>query len=177
MKNQISPLFIILIVFLSFTGCQESKELEKQYGVEYSEKIKQIIDTKNAEIQKWYSEGLIDSVASHFADDCIQMPPNQHPLIGNQNFKDAWKQNIQIGQWEFELNTEKVKASGHLATEYGSYSLSFSPNENSPIPAMKDKGNYVVLWEKIDEDWKIVWDAPVSVLPIPNQLKDSISEK
>jgi len=174
MKNTIFNFLIILMVFISFLGCQESKKLEKQSGVEYSEKIKQVIKEKNAEIQRWYSEGLIDSVASHFADDCIQMPPNQLPLIGNKNFKDAWNQNIQIGQWKFDLNTEKVKASGNLATEYGTYSLSFIPNENSPIPAMTDKGSYVVLWEKINNDWKVIWDAPVSEIPIPNLATDSI---
>jgi ketosteroid isomerase-like protein len=177
MKNQTSFMLIALIVFISFLGCQESKDSEKQVGSEYSEQIKQIIDAKNAKIQAWYSAGLIDSVASHFADNCIQMPPNQPPLIGNENFKAAWNQNIQYGKWQFELKAEKVKANGDLATELGKYSLSFTPNENSPIPAMMDKGNYVVLWERINEDWKIVWDAPVSELPMPNQVTESTSEE
>jgi hypothetical protein len=30
-----------------------------------------------------------------------------------------------------------------------------------------DEGNYLVLWEKIDGDWKILWDAPVSTVPMP----------
>lgn len=176
--KKLNPYFLtILLVTILFSNCQQSKNLEIRSGAEYSEEIKQIIDAKNAKIQEWYSAGLIDSVASYFADDCIQMPPNQPPLIGNKNFKDAWNQNIQIGQWKFDLHTEKVKASGDLATEFGTYTLSFSPNENSPIPAITDKGNYVVLWEKINNDWKILWDAPVSVIPLPNMMTDTISGK
>lgn len=167
MKNLISSLLIALLFSLSISSCQDSKSPELSSGAEYSEQIKKIIEEKNAKIETWYAAGLIDSVASHFAEDCIQLPPNQPPIIGNENFKEVWNQNIQIGQWDFDLRTEKVKASGDLATEYGTYTLSFTPNENSPIPAMTDHGSYVVLWEKIDQEWKVLWDAPVSNLPLP----------
>ena len=169
MKNVISSLVVFLIVSVALSGCQESKNVEEKSGTEYSEKIQKIIEAKNAKIQEWYSIGLIDSVASHFADDCIQLPPNQPPVIGIENFKNGWNQSVQIGQWDFYFTTQKVKASGDLATEYGTYTLSFTPNEKSPIPAMTDKGSYVVLWEKIDNDWKVVWDTPVSEMPMPNQ--------
>ncbi|KAA2215846.1 YybH family protein [Maribacter flavus] len=174
MKNQCVHSIIVLFVISLCWSCKESKEMEMQSGKEYSEEIKEIIMAKNAEIEKLYAEGMIDSAATHFAEDCIQLPPNQPAIIGNENYKAAWKQNMQFGTWEFDLNTEKVKASGDLATEYGSYSLTFSPNENSPIPAMEDMGNYVVLWEKIDDDWKVLWDAPVSSVPMPMQATDSI---
>lgn len=173
MNNQI--LFLLTILFIAFSSCQKSKNLDKQSGSEYSNEIKKIIEEKNAEIEVWYSAGLIDSVVTHFADQSIQLPPNQPPLIGIENFKEAWNQNLQIGKWEFDLNTQQVKADGNLASEFGTYTLSFSPNENSPIPAIKDKGSYVVLWEKINDDWKVVWDAPVSEMPIPNMMTDSIS--
>ena len=47
MKNQTSFMLIALIVFISFLGCQESKDSEKQVGSEYSEQIKQIIEQYN----------------------------------------------------------------------------------------------------------------------------------
>lgn len=169
MKNVISNLLVILIISAALSSCQESKNVEKKSGPEYSEKIQKIIEAKNAKIQEWYSAGLIDSVASHFADNCVQLPPNQSPVIGIENFKNGWNQSVQIGQWDFDFTTQKVKASGDLATEYGTYTLSFTPNEKSPIPAMTDKGSYVVLWENINNDWKVVWDAPVSEMPMPNQ--------
>lgn len=177
MQKPILYIFLTFIICFLSLSCQESKVPETKFGSEYSEQIKQIIDAKNAKIQAWYSTGLIDSVATHFAEDCIQMPPNQPPLIGNENFKAAWKQNIKFGKWEFDLKTEKVKAIGNLATELGTYSLSFTPNENSPIPPIVDKGSYVALWEKINNDWKIVWDAPVSELPLPSQASEPTMEE
>jgi len=38
---------------------------------------------------------------------------------------------------------------------------------------MEDKGNYMVLWKKMDGDWKVVWDAPVTELPLPSKAPDS----
>ena len=158
--KKLSSFVLLFVVF----GCQQTPKVS---GAEYSDQIKKIIEAKNAKIVNWYAEGQIDSVAAHFADNCVQMPPHQPPLIGNDNFKKAWKQNAQIGTWNFDLVTNDVKASGDLATEYGSYVLTFTPNENAPIPAMTDEGNYVVLWQRIDNDWKIVWDAPSPTTPMP----------
>ena len=166
MKNYFLSILSFLAILIVFTGCEKTKEPIKEFGPEYSEQVKEIIDTKNAKIQAWYAKGMIDSVAVHFADNCIQMPPNQPPTKGKDNFIASWNQSIQFGTWQFDLKTQEVKASGDLATELGSYSLTFTPNENSPIPTMTDKGNYVVLWERIDGDWKIVWDAPVSTVPL-----------
>ena len=70
------------------------------------------------------------------------------------------------GAWEFDFSTEEVKVSGSMAVERGRYQYTFKPNEDSSVPATADSGNYVVLWEKIDGDWKIVWDAPVTETPL-----------
>lgn len=166
---------VILVVFLvSLWSCQDSK---KDSGPEYSETIKSIIETKNAKLETWYAQGMIDSVAAHFAEDCIQMPPHQPPIMGVENFKKVWKGNAEMGTWNFDLQTNDVKASGDLAVEYGSYILTFSPNETSRIPAMSDRGNYVAMWERINNDWKIVWDAPTPTTPmlLPPAM-DSIPE-
>tara|TARA_E500000318_G_scaffold14552_1_gene14131 strand:+ start:3391 stop:3615 length:225 start_codon:yes stop_codon:yes gene_type:complete len=69
-----------------------------------------------------------------------------------------------------ELDTQEVKASGDLATAYGKYILTLSPNETLPIPKMEDKGNF---WKKIDGEWEVVWDAPITELPLPTQVSDS----
>lgn len=40
---------------------------------------------------------------------------------------------------------------------------------------MNDQGNYIVLWENIDRDWKIVWDAPVSDMPLGGTSEESVN--
>ncbi|GLU44784.1 hypothetical protein Musp01_24080 [Muricauda sp. NBRC 101325] len=159
-----------------FQSCQQPQKPEVLSGPEYSNQVKQIIDAKNVKVAAWYLAGEVDSAATIFADNSIQMPPNMPILEGIEQYKANWNQSIQFGKWDFNFEIQEVKASGDLATEWGKYTLVFTPNENSPIPPMNDKGNYVVLWEKIDGDWKIMWDAPVSEVPLPMPAMDSIPE-
>ncbi len=170
MKNLTRHCLLILLETSVIFGCQPSTVAEEQSDTDSSENVKQIIEEKNAQLEAWYKAGMIDSAATHFADNTIQMPPHQPALVGIEQYKESWKQSVQFGQWEFDLQTQEVKQSGDLAVELGKYTLTFTPNEDSPIPAINDKGNYVVLWEKINGDWKIVWDAPVSELPLPTPV-------
>jgi ketosteroid isomerase-like protein len=132
--------------------------------------VKRIIENHNANLEKWYAEGKIDEVAQVFSEDCWQMPPNAKPMVGREALREGWKQAVQLGQWTFTLDTRDVMVSGDLAVERGKYTLEFVAGPNAPrnMPSHVDKGNYVVLWRREDDEtWRIVWDAPVSELPIP----------
>ncbi len=100
------------------------------------------------------------------------MPPHQEPMEGMEQFKKSWKENVGYGDWDFNIEAKEVKVCGEMAVERGEYNLNFNPNESAPMPAFKDEGNYVVLWEKINGDWKIVWDAPVSKIPMSNFIAE-----
>ena len=166
-----------LIVFSVFVfSCNQSVQENKIPEQRNYEELKQMINEKNARISEFYKQGLADSVASFFASNLIQMVPNQPPTIGVDKFKESWGQSMQFGTWTFNLNAEEIKGCGDIIVELGKYTLDFQPNENSPIPQMNDKGNYLVLWEKIDGKWKIVWDAPVSEIPIPLPEEIGVNE-
>ena len=180
MKTLKSILCLLLLSIL--ISCDQNKEaddiddIDDMAETEQSEaEIQRIIEEKNAKLQAWYKSGDIDSVAQHFAENTIQMPPNMTPLRGRENFKEVWKQNVAVGDWDFQLITQEVRACGNLATELGKYTLKFTPKEGSPIPVMNDSGNYVVLWEKFGDDWQIVWDAPVSEKELQLPVTDSTS--
>jgi quercetin dioxygenase-like cupin family protein len=49
------------------------------------------------------------------------------------------------------------------ATEYGTYTDSF----DTPSGKIRDAGNYVVLWKKIDGKWRVALDAPSTTTPLP----------
>jgi ketosteroid isomerase-like protein len=157
-------LFIAAVILTA--ACNQTKTTEHAATNDNSETVKQIVDTKNALVEKWYKEKNIDSLATLFAENVVQMPPNQPATFGIENFKKSWTQSFQWGDWVFSIKADEVKASGNLAVELGKYTLAFEPNSSSPIPAIKDTGNYVVHWQKINNDWKVVWDAPVSTVPV-----------
>jgi ketosteroid isomerase-like protein len=159
-------LFIAAII--SVIACNQNKTEAKKISVEeQSAAFKKIVDEKNALAENWYKAGNIDSLVPMFADNVVQLPPNQPATVGIENFRKGWAQSFAWGTWNFSIKASEVKANGDLGVELGKYTLSFEPNETSPIPAIKDTGNYVVHWQKINNDWKIVWDAPVSTVPLP----------
>ncbi len=166
MKPSFFTLTILLTIFVIFQACQAPPS-EIQSGPEYSAAVKEIIESKNEFITEAYRNGNIEAAAAHFTDDCVQMPPNSAPMIGVADYTATWQQNASFGLWDLNLEVQEVRAVGNMAVELGSYTLTFTPNETSPIPPMEDEGNYLVAWEKVDGDWKILWDAPVSTVPLP----------
>ncbi|WP_224488828.1 YybH family protein [Robertkochia flava] len=139
--------------------CQESNT------VIADETLKDMINRTNDILEKLYAEGNIDSAATYFADDLIQMPPNAKVIKGKEAFIEEWNQSVAIGLWKFDLEALDVRRSGEMAVELGRYTLTFEPNEKAPMPGFTDTGHYLVLWEKQGDEWKIIWDAPVSELP------------
>ena len=160
MKQVISALALIL------ASCTNQPTHQEVSISEQSEELKKFVDARNAQAEEWYRNGNVDSLSSIFADNLVQMPPNQPPIIGIENFRKSWAQSFQWGKWNFTLKSQQVKASGNLGIELGKYVLSFEPGAGSPIPPIKDTGNYVTHWEKINNVWKAVWDAPVSTVSL-----------
>tara|TARA_R100000935_G_scaffold56060_1_gene86847 strand:+ start:1257 stop:1874 length:618 start_codon:yes stop_codon:yes gene_type:complete len=176
MKNSLIIGIHLGLLLLAF-GCQDTKENNEFTIAEDPKEVREIINTKNKQIESWLKEGLVDSVATIFAKDVVQMPPNQKPVEGIGAFKKMWKENVSQGIWDFKIQTIDLKLSGDIAVERGSFKLSFSPNETAQMPAFKDEGNYVVLWERIDGVWKIVWDAPVSTMAMESMTNDAMKMK
>lgn len=163
-----------LAFLFSILSCNVKSETDtetQQRIKNESQKAQESISNNNRQIEKWYNTKQIDSLIYYMADNVIQLPPNSKPLIGKDSVRNYWGQLFQFGSIDFSLNTQEVKANGPLAIELGKYSLNFIANESSPIPAFADSGNYLVYWHKINDNWKIVWDAPVSIMPLPSNDK------
>jgi ketosteroid isomerase-like protein len=151
------------VLAATLPGCQRPSATEP--GA-----VRRIIEAHNADAERWYAAGRVDSLAALFAKDAWQLPPNSLPLVGSDSLRRFWVSAVQWGRWDFDFATQDVVASGPLAVERGRYALRFTAGSQAPMPSVVDSGNYVVLWRQ-DQDrrWRIVWDAPVSVVPPAGQ--------
>ncbi|WP_185968806.1 nuclear transport factor 2 family protein [Carboxylicivirga sp. M1479] len=167
-KNLIYPLiFGLMFSTISCLNADKNNEFVED-GVQKKElqNVTSEIKKQNKRFEKFYLNGHADSLGLVFDKNVKQYISHQSPtknldeLIKNSKLQMSW------GKWDFVISTEEVKLSGQMAVERGKYQFSFTPNEQSPIPAQIDSGNYIAVWEKFDETWKIVWDAPVTELPL-----------
>lgn len=128
------------------------------------------IERHNANAVRSYATGDADSIAEMVAENAWQMPPNAPALVGREAIRSFWKNALQWGSWDFDLQTQDVEVSGLLAVERGKYRLRFLAKPEAPpgMASFEDRGNYVVLWRHEDDgNWRAVWDAPVSETPLP----------
>jgi ketosteroid isomerase-like protein len=154
---------IALLLCLILSACASAP-------VQGSMEVRSIIERHNADAERWYASGQIDSVASFFAEDAWQMPPNSPPLVGREAIRKFWRQAVGWGKWNFTLQTQDVSVSGRIAVERGKYVLKFAAGPGAPpgMASFEDHGNYLVHWRRDpDGEWRAVGDAPVSEVPLP----------
>lgn len=163
-------IFLGLSIFTAFS-CKEIYDAQELVEAEDIKEVRQIIESKNEQLENWTKQGILDSLSSIFGDNVVQLSPNQKPSKGIERFKSDWRENLAQGTWDFNIQTQEVKLCGELAVELGVFKLHFTPNKHSSMAEFKDEGNYVVLWEKIDGNWKIVWDAPVSTMQLESMTQ------
>jgi uncharacterized protein (TIGR02246 family) len=134
--------------------------------------VRGVIERKNADAVRWYAAGDVESLASLFATDAWQMPPNSAPLVGRDAIRDFWAQAVRWGKWNFALQTEEVSMSGPIAIERGKYVLRFTAGPAAPpgMSSFEDRGNYLVHWRRdADGEWRVAADAPVSQVQLPGR--------
>ena len=154
---------VIFLLGLSLTACTSIQSQNPK-------DVRSIIERDNSNAEKWYAAGKIDSVASLFADDAWQMSPNNPPLVGREAIRHFWNQAVKWGKWNFSLKTQDVRVSGPIAVERGKYLLKFVAGSDAPpgMGSFEDHGNYLVYWRREpDNEWRAVWDAPISEVPLP----------
>jgi ketosteroid isomerase-like protein len=130
--------------------------------------VRHVIDSLNTRIEGWYAAGQADSIVAVFAQDAIQMPPNMTPVVGRDSLRAFWTNNLKTGKWDFDLSTDEVVVTDSLAVERGHYLLKVTAGPQAQYPSLSDQGNYLVVWRREDDgNWRVVWDAPVSTVPMP----------
>jgi len=111
------------------------------------------IDAVNAKWIEFFNKGDFAGVASLYTTDATAFPPGSAMVHGQEAIGAMWKSMAdQVG--DPRLTTLDVKPLGpHAAREIGTFSL----KTKGPTP-QEVTGKYVVVWEKIGNDWKLAAD-------------------
>jgi uncharacterized protein (TIGR02246 family) len=103
------------------------------------------------------------AIAALYTQDGALMPPNAPIAKGPDAIQKTWAAMMQAPGFALNIVPERivVAASGDMAFDRGAYSLTVAPNGT----AQTDTGKYVVVWQKVDGEWKAAADIINSDLP------------
>jgi len=103
------------------------------------------------------------AIAALYTEDGAVMPPNGPIGMGPEAIQQAWAGMLATPGFDLTFVPEQivVSASGDMALDRGTYTLMVAPDGTS----MTDTGKYVVVWRKVDDEWKAAADIFNSDLP------------
>ncbi|MDQ3674191.1 MAG: SgcJ/EcaC family oxidoreductase [Gemmatimonadota bacterium] len=105
----------------------------------------------------------VDRLVGLHAPDAVVMVSNSPLATGSTEIRRSFSEFLSPGTSLSFTPTRINVVSPTVATEIGTYTLSF----NTPQGRMTDRGNYTTIWHKINGQWRMAVDAPVSTTPMP----------
>jgi uncharacterized protein (TIGR02246 family) len=111
------------------------------------------IEAVNTKWMEFFNKGDFVGVASLYTEDATAFPPGSGMVKGRAAIGAMWKGMAeQVG--DPKVTTLDVKPLGpSAAREIGTFSL----KTKGPTP-QEVTGKYVVVWEKVNGDWKLAAD-------------------
>lgn len=102
-------------------------------------------------------------IAQLYAEDGVVMPPNGPIGKGRGAIQQTWASMMGAPGFSLSFAPEQIviSSSGDMALDRGTYRLTIAPSGK----AQNDTGKYVVVWRKVDGEWKAAADIFNSDLP------------
>jgi uncharacterized protein (TIGR02246 family) len=150
-----SVLIVILLCFIT-AACAQAPPVDTQAEAE-----------KIRHISNQWAEAVaardIDACTTFYAPDGLEMIDNSPAVEGREAIYEwyaNWLLDTNITN-TFQGEMIEVAAAGDLAYERGTWHF-FVETPEGPI---EDEGKYVIVWKKIDGEWKAIIDISNSDLP------------
>ncbi len=158
MTHTIRGRTLVAMAALTVAGCAHPAMVDRQ-----SEE--QAIRAAGAEWMRNIASRDIDKIIALHAPDATVMFSNAPSVTGTTAVRAAYADLLKMGGLSLAWTPTQIRVaeSGDLATEVGTYRMSF----DSPSGKVNDTGGYTTTWRKADGKWLVASDAGVSSVPIP----------
>ncbi|MDQ6770751.1 MAG: SgcJ/EcaC family oxidoreductase [Gemmatimonadota bacterium] len=119
--------------------------------------------------QKDIAAQNVDRIVGLHAPDAVVMMSNSPLATGSTAIRGMYGEMVKTPGLSLHWTPTRIDvASPTTATEYGTYTMSY----NTPQGRMSDGGNYVTIWHKVNGQWRVALDAPVSTAAMPAPVTD-----
>lgn len=104
---------------------------------------------------KAYMDGNLDAIVNSYMEDGKIFPNNTSIMEGQMALRKYWKAAVGTTILHHELQPVEVNVVGKVAYDYGYYQGKTKQKDGR---ISEWKGKYVVVWKKVDADWKMYLD-------------------
>jgi ketosteroid isomerase-like protein/quercetin dioxygenase-like cupin family protein len=112
--------------------------------------------------QRYVAAQQVDSIVALHLPDAVMMLANTPALKGSDAVRAGWAEMVKLPGLNMHWTPVTIDvASPTVATEYGTYTDSY----DGPNGKVSDSGTYVTIWHKVNGQWRVALDAPVSNMP------------
>jgi ketosteroid isomerase-like protein len=129
----------------------ESLAFDKQWATSF-------IDSINVKFSEQIASGDSVTLASHYWPDAELLLDNSEVVKG-KDILNAWGATIRMGIKEMTFTTTDITGSQTLIIETGNYEMKDAKK------SLIDRGKYVVVWEKRNDEWKLYRDIGSTSMP------------
>ncbi len=109
-----------------------------------------------------FKSGDATAMAALYTEDAQLLPPNSDLVSGKQAVQVFWTTVFDMGIETAALETSEVEGVGDTAYEVGKYTLFIAGEQ------VADSGKYVVIWKRVNGQWKLyrdIWNTSVPAQP------------
>lgn len=103
-----------------------------------------------------YTTGDLDALMAIMHEDAIVMPHNQPTTRGTAAVREFFSGRIGRPGVEFIDNLQEIRINGTWAYVLGTFAVNIDIGPDKP--PISHNGRYLVLYEKVDGDWKMLRD-------------------
>jgi ketosteroid isomerase-like protein len=125
------------------------------------ENILSEISKSNQEFVNLYNNGDTQSLAAHYTEDAMLLPPNTAVIKGRAAAASYWSSGKKWGFDKIQMEATTAQAYGDVAIEEGTYTI-FAADAKE-----MDKGKFMITWKNVEGKWlqhRNIWSSD---LPVP----------
>jgi uncharacterized protein (TIGR02246 family) len=107
--------------------------------------------------QEAINAGDVDAVVALFAAEGRILPPGRPPLVGTAAIRQCVEDVAALPALSFEAESDSVEvaAAADLAYSRGRFRMAWG----EPGARQEKRGQYVVVWRKIEGEWRVLIDV------------------
>ncbi len=146
-------------------SCSETSDARRDQTAEAKSTASddQAIRATNARWLELINKNDVAGIEQLYAEDGVALPPNSKAAVGPKAIGQWWASQMKTPGFAMTFSTDQlvISAMGDMALDRGSYRVS----AKGPDGPINDSGKFVVVWRKIDGEWKVAADIFNTDLP------------